>query len=261
MRLFWELAKRSFQRHMTYRAAAIAGFATNFFFGILRFSVLIALYGTQHEVSGMTIQEAITYTGLTQGVIAFLSLFGWYDLMTTVYSGGVASDLLKPMNYYNFWLAQDFGRGIAQLILRGLTIMVAYAIFVGLVYPSGVGQWLAVGITLGLAWLVSFSFRFLINLTAFWFPNALGVGRFAFILSWFTSGFLMPLRFYPQWFQQLCQLTPFPYMVNVISEVYLGLVSGPQLIQALAMQIGWAILLIFLGQVVLRAGMKRLVIL
>jgi ABC-2 type transport system permease protein len=261
MRLFWELARRAFQRQMTYRAAAIAGLAANFFFGILRFSVMIALYGTRQEVAGMTVQGAVTYTCLAQGVIAFLSLFSWYDLMMTVYNGGVASDLLKPMNYFSFWLAQDFGRAIAQLILRGLTIMAAYAIFVELVYPSGAVEWLAVGAALGLAWLVSFSYRFLINLTAFWFPNALGIGRFAFILSWFTSGFLMPLRFFPIWFQRLCQLTPFPYTVNVITEVYLGLVRGPQLVGALAMQLVWALVLIFLGQLVLRAGMKRLVIL
>ncbi len=261
MRLFWELARRAFQRQMTYRAAAIAGLATNFFFGILRFSVMIALFGTRQEVAGMTVQGAITYTCLAQGVISFLSLFSWYDLMNTVYSGGVASDLLKPMNYYSFWLAQDFGRAVAQLILRGLTMMAAYAIFIGLVYPSSAGQWLTVGMALGLAWLVSFSYRFLINLTAFWFPNALGIGRFAFILSWFTSGFLMPLRFFPTWFQRLCQLTPFPYTVNVISEVYLGLVKGPQLIQTLTMQLAWAVVLILLGQLLLRAGMKRLVIL
>ncbi len=32
MRLFWELSKLTFQRQLTYRAATLAGLATNFFF-------------------------------------------------------------------------------------------------------------------------------------------------------------------------------------------------------------------------------------
>lgn len=36
MRLYIELAKKSFQRQVTYRSATIAGFVTNLFFGNLR---------------------------------------------------------------------------------------------------------------------------------------------------------------------------------------------------------------------------------
>ena len=35
MRLFWELIRLSFRLQLTYRAANLAGLATNFFFGLL----------------------------------------------------------------------------------------------------------------------------------------------------------------------------------------------------------------------------------
>ena len=35
---------RAIQRQLTYRAATLAGLATNFFFGLLRAAVLVALY-------------------------------------------------------------------------------------------------------------------------------------------------------------------------------------------------------------------------
>ncbi len=87
MRLFFELARRSFQRYLTYRAATVAGLVTNLFFGLMRVAVLLALYGEQTEVQGFTIPDVITYTGLTQAIIAYLSMFGWYDLMNSVHSG------------------------------------------------------------------------------------------------------------------------------------------------------------------------------
>jgi ABC-2 type transport system permease protein len=70
----------------------------------------------------------------------------------------------------------------------------------------------------------------------------------------------MPLRLFPEWFVRLCYLTPFPHMVNTIVEVYLDVVSGPALVEALLGQFLWVLILIGAGQLVLRAGMRQLVI-
>jgi ABC-2 type transport system permease protein len=261
MRLFLELAKRSFQRQIAYRAAAIAGLATNFFFGMLRIAVFIALYGTRQEVAGISLAGAITFTGLTQAIIGFQSLFGWYEMMNSIYTGAVASDLLKPMGYFRFWLALDAGRAMAQLLLRGVTMMVIYASLFGIVVPKGLTQWLAFSVSLMLAWWVCFAWRYLINLAGFWTPNALGIGRFGFILIYFFSGFLIPLRFFPDWLVQLCNFTPFPHMVNTVVEVYLGVLQGPQLVWALLAQVAWVVILVAACELTLRAGVRRLVIL
>jgi ABC-2 type transport system permease protein len=261
MRLFYEFSLRSFQRQLVYRTAALAGLVTNFFFGIIRIAVLVALYGARHEVAGIPLEGAITFTGLSQAMIGVLSLFSWYELMNNVYTGAISSDLLKPMSLYQYWLSHDFGRAFGQLILRGLPMMIAYAVFFGISTPESPSQWAGFVVSLFLAWLVSFSWRFLVNLAAFWIPNAAGFVRFAFILSWFMSGFLMPLRYFPDWFIKLCALTPFPYMINTVVEIYLGVVQGPALIQALLMQIFWFTGLFLAGHLVLRIGIRKLVIL
>ena len=100
--------------------ATLAGLVTNLFFGLLRVALFLALYGEQQEVAGLSTTGIITYTGLTQAMIAYLSLFSWYDLMDTVDSGEIAADLLKPMNLFTFWLAQDFGRArLLNFLHRG----------------------------------------------------------------------------------------------------------------------------------------------
>jgi ABC-2 type transport system permease protein len=260
MRLFIELAKRSFQRQLSYRAATFAGLATNFFFGMLRVAVMVALYQTSGEVNGISLRGAITFTGLTQALIGFLSLFGWYDMMNSIYTGAVASDLLKPMGYFNFWLAQDLGRALAQLVLRGFTMMAAYAVLIGISFPHGIEQWTILILSLILAWLISFSWRFLVNLSGFWTPDARAIGRFGFVLLYFVTGFLMPLRFFPDWFVRMCDYTPFPHMVNTVVEIYLGVLSGPQIAVVLVKQVVWVVLLVFICQLTLRSGVRRLVI-
>jgi len=142
--------------------------------------------------------------------------------MLSISTGEVAADLLKPYSYFGSWMARDFGRAMTNFLLRGLTMMLAYTLHLSHHLPTSAGQWLALAAALLLGWAVSFSWRFLVNLAAFWSPEARGIGRFAFSLTLFLSGFLMPLRFFPDWFVALCNLTPFPSMVNTIIEVYLG---------------------------------------
>ena len=96
---------------MTYRAATIAGIATNFFFGLLRAYLFIAVFEAsgRAEIAGYSLQDAITYTALTQALgtpIAILTW--WWEVMRAIRSGEIVSDLTKPFHYFSFWLARDF---------------------------------------------------------------------------------------------------------------------------------------------------------
>ena len=261
MRLFWEIARRSFHRHLTYRTAIIAGLLTNFFFGWLRVSVLLALYDGRSIVEGITVTGLYTYVALTQAIISYIAFFGWADLMNSVYTGKISSDLLKPMHYFRFWLAKDAGRALVALLLRGVLIMLIFSTVFPILVPKSLEQWMALITAVFLSWLVSFSFRFLLNLTAFWTPNARGITRFGYAISWFLSGFLMPLRLFPEWVQTVANWTPFPHMLNTVVEVYLGIIEGEALWQALFMQIVWVVVLFIVAQLVFQKGVRRLVIL
>ena len=260
MRLFWEVARRAFQRNLTYRAATIAGLITNFGFGWLRVSVLLALYDGRSAVEGITQNDLYAYVALTQAVINYLALFGWYELMESVHTGEVGSDLLKPMGYFQFWMAKDAGRAAVALLLRGVLIMIFFGLVFPMSFPAG-WQWFWLGTAVLFSWLVSFTFRFLINLAAFWSPNARGMINTGFIFGWLLSGFLMPLRLLPEWVQTIAYLTPFPFTLNMVVEVYLGLLQGPELIRALILQLVWALGMAILGQIVLKTAVRRLVIL
>ncbi|TLN14562.1 ABC transporter permease, partial [bacterium] len=181
MKIFWQLVRISFRQQLTYRTAMWAGLATNLFFGMLRVAVLVALYNGQESVNGLSAQAAVTFAGLTQAMIMFLSLFGYFEIMESVSSGAVAGDLIRPVNYYQLWLGKDLGRSIVNLVVRGILFFAIFALFFRILTPQSAGQWLAFFLSLGLSYLLSFSWRFLINMTAFWTPDALGIGRILFL--------------------------------------------------------------------------------
>ena len=260
MTLFWYLVKLSFKQQLAYRLALWAGLATNLFFGLLRALLLIALYAGRSEVNGLTISAAVNYVGLTQSMIAYLTIFGSMDLMNTIYTGAIGADLLKPVSFYFYWMGRDFGKSLVNLVGRGVIFLLAFNLFFPIQVPGRLDQWMILAASLLLSWLVSFTWRYLVNLAAFWTPDARGILRIAFTFSQFLSGFIMPLRLLPDWFTALVQYTPFPSMVNTSVEIFLGTLTGPGLWQALWLQLVWFLLLAGLSQLIYQAGVRRLVI-
>lgn len=260
LRTFWKVAQTSLRQQLTYRMALWAGLATNLFFGLLRAVLLVALYGDQASVNGLSLSGSITFIALSQSLIAFLSIFGSWDLMNSVYSGAVGSDLLRPMPFYIYWMGRDLGRSLVNLVGRGVVFMLLFALFYPMDLPSSALTWALFLLSLSLAWLASFSWRFLVNLAAFWSPDARGIGRAGFALAQAFSGFIMPLRLMPDWFSRLCQATPFPAMINTPAEVFLGILPPGALLPALLQQALWVLLLAGACWLALRLGIRRLVI-
>jgi ABC-2 type transport system permease protein len=260
MKAFFATIRISFRRQLTYRAANLSGLATNLMFGFFRASVLIVLYNEQTSVNGLTIQGAITYAGMTQALIGFLSIFHWYDMMHTVYDGQIGSDLLKPLNFFLYWLGVDTGRALGSFLTRSLPLFLVFACFYDIAMPQSALTWSAFILSMVLAHLISFTWRFLVNLAAFWTPNALGIGRFAFGLTWIFSGFFMPLALFPNWLAEVCRLTPFGATVYLPIQIFVGIGSEGTVLNALLIQVFWVITLILLDHLILALGVRKLVI-
>lgn len=253
--LYLHGARLSFRRQFAYPVATLWGLITNLFFGALRVAVLLALFGARPRMAGYTQADAITYTGLTQALLSAYSLIGWYELMRTIHRGEVATELLRPHSFLGFWMAQDAGRAAAQFLLRGVPILALYALMWGLKWPASPGL---TAISLILAWACGFAFRFWVNCAAFWSPDAVGIGRFAWGWMGLACGFLMPLAFFPQWFQHALALTPFPSMMNTTIEVWLGVRGGHDGLRAIAVQAAWTLALLALARITLARGLRRL---
>jgi ABC-2 type transport system permease protein len=260
MRLYLELARKAFQRQVTYRGATLAGLATNLFFGVLRVEVLVAVFGGRPEVAGWTPTDAATYTGLTQALIAYVALWGWFDMVRSIRGGEVAADLARPWDYQGYWLGQDLGRAAYQLVARGGLMMVAFWLLYRIELPAGAAAWLLASVSIAAAWLLSFGWRFLVSTTAFWATDATGVARLFFFLMLFPAGFLVPLDFMPTWLADLCRATPFAGMIDTPVRIYLGHAQGLAALALIGYQLAWAAGLLAAGRLAAELGRRKLVI-
>lgn len=261
--LYLALFRKSFQRMMVYRSAALAGIATNLFFGLLRAYTFIAVFEAsgQLHIGGYSLRDTITYTALTQALGAPLNIFHFdWSIMRTIQSGEIVMELTKPFHYFSFWLSRDLGRAVFQLLFRGLPVLLFFPFFFALTWPASLGHWGLVLLTVFLAMLISFCWRFLVNILAFWFLDAVGIGRFAWLALAFFSGSLVPVAFFPDWLVQVANWTPLPAIVNTPIEIYLGVVTGGDLWNKLAGQFAWLVGLLLLCNLGFHRGRKRLIV-
>ena len=260
MRLYWELAVRGFQRAAAYRSAALAGAITNTFFGLLRAYVFIALYQTRSQVGGYDLRDALTFTFVTQGMAALVEMWAWWRIAETVRTGQVATDLARPFDYEFCWLAQDFGRAAFQFLFRSVPPFLVGAAVFGMLLPPTIWHWLALVPSLALAVTISFAWRFMLNLSAFWLLDYRGVAGLAGLVALLLSGFLVPVAMFPDAARTAVYLTPFASFVAVPIDIFLGKASGVELFPLLGLQAFWAAAMLLLGRLVLNAALRKLVV-
>ncbi len=260
MRLYWELARRGWGRYAAYPGATWAGIFTNTFFGFLLAYVLLAVYDVRDTVGSYDERDAVTYIWLAQGLLMTLYIWGWYEVAVRVQSGDIATDLHRPVDLQAYWLAQDLGRAAYHALFRGVPPFLIGAIVFDVRLPDDVIAWPAFAVSLVLAVVTSFAFRFLFNLAAFWLLDYRGAAVLAMVASTFFSGQIMPLAFFPDWLETVAWALPFAAMVQAPIEVFLGHARGLELAGLLALQAFWAAALLLLGRAVLGAGMRKLVV-
>ena len=258
MRLYLEVARRSFRRHLAYRAATLAGIFTNTIFGVMIAAVFAALYqGRGGAVAGFTLAEALTFVWVSQSLLMVVYLWGWWEVAEAIRTGDVVADLMKPMDYQAYWLARDLGRAACHVLTRMLPTFLFGVAFYDLALPGAVGTWAAFAVSVVLAVVVSFGFRFLANLSTFWLLDARGIHPLSVLVITFFSGFLLPLSFFPSWLRVVAELLPFRAIVMLPIEILLG--QRP-ILAALAIQLCWAAALVLLAQAVLGTAVRKVVI-
>ena len=260
VRLYVEVARSSFRRYLAYRGATLAGLFTNSVFGALLASVYIALYRDREPgatVAGFALTDLMTFVWISQSLLAVVSLWGWWEIAQSIQSGDVVSDFMKPFHYYGYWAARDVGRASAQVLMRGIPTITIGAVLFDMRLPDHGWDGLAFIISVVLAVAVSFSFRFILNIVAFWLIDIAGVHALSLAVVNLFSGLLLPLAFFPRWFEILANILPFRAMVMSPVQAYLG--QGNMAILLLG-QAAWFFALVLGGLSLLRLANKRVVI-
>lgn len=260
---FGALVWSGFRRYATYRQATVAGTFTNIVFGFLRCYVLLAVAAGSAAglAGGYDAGQLVTFVWVGQGLLAVVVLGGWSDLSDRIRSGDVAADLLRPVPPVTAYLAADLGRALYALVTRFVAPVIVGAIVFSPALPGRPQTVPLFAVSVLLAVIASFACRFLVNATAYWLHDARGPLILWTLGAGVLAGLYFPLRLLPEWLSVgIWVLTPLPGLMQTPLDVLVER-DGPGLQAGLvALQAGWAVLLLALARLVQRRAERKLVV-
>ncbi len=260
MKPYLSLLSARFRVLLQYRAAAIAGFGTQLFWGLIRMMIFQAFYDSSSAPQPIGRADAVTYIWLGQ---AMLHLLPWNldpDIRGMVRNGTVAYELLRPMDLYATWYMRAVAQRTAPTLLRSIPLFVVAGLFFGLRPPASPFAFVSWLLATAMAIALGCAFSTLMNVTLVTTVSGEGIARFASPLVYTLSGMLIPVALLPSAVVPIIYALPFRGLVDTPFRAYLGQLPPGELAPALLHQIAWTLILVAAGRLLLARSVRRLVI-
>lgn len=259
MLVYAVVARQTFRRMTAYRGATAAGVFTNTVFGFLLAYSLLAVYRFRPQVGGFDAVDAITFTFVAQALIMTVGLFGDNELPARIRTGDVVADFYRPVDIQAWWASVAYGKAAFYVLFRGIPPFVVGALAFDVRLPAATTwPWFLASVAAAVS--VAFGVRFLLALTAFWLMDERGAAGMGLLAGMFFSGVMVPVVFFPPWLEAVARALPYPAMLQLPCEVFLGKHPGWGAAGIIAVQLAWAAGLAALGRLVLARAVRKLVV-
>jgi ABC-2 type transport system permease protein len=249
-----------FRMLLQYRAAALAGCGTQLFFGVVIVMAYRAFYAANSTPQPMTVSHVVSYIWLGQVMFGLMPWAPDADIRLLVRTGGVAYELLRPVNVYWLWFSRALARRTAPTFLRAIPMFVMARLFLGLEPPASLASGCAwVLATVGAVLLAS-SIATIFGIAMMWTVSGEGLHRLVSPLVMLLSGMLVPIPLMPDWMQTILRVLPFRGLADTPYRLYLGDIPASSVGVMVLHQLVWFTVLALIGHGLLRRGMRRLVV-
>jgi len=261
MKTYLSIFRIRFINGLQYRAAALAGLATQFAWGFMEILAFSAFYRANSTAFPMEFSHLVAYIWIQQ---AFLLLFAPWGVggnaVETIVSGNIAYDLARPMDIYNRWFFETIADRVSRTALRCVPVLLVALILpppFRLVLPPDLLQLSMFIISVPLAMCAVTTYCLIDYMSTFYTMSRYNV--IFVILADFLAGGYVPLPFFPEPFRKIAELLPFAAMQNMPLRIFSGDIAGIDAVRGLGLQVFWVAAMLILGKLLMKRSLKRVV--
>ncbi len=248
---------------LQYRFSAIAGFATQLFWGIMLLLLYEAFYKNGVKTP-LDWKELVSYVWMGQAFYAVVFIrFINKDIFDSIRTGQIVYELIRPLNIYWMWFVKICAQRISSCILRLVPIiLIAFAMpkpfSLGL--PDSFAALILFVVTIFLGLFISTAIGMLIYILMFYTTSCVGLYNGISTIGSFLSGMTIPIAFMPEVFQKICFSLPFRLCTDLPLRMYVGNIPISEGINSVVLQITWIMALTYFGNYLMQKVSKRVVV-
>ena len=168
------------------------------------------------------------------------------DVAGQIANGELTNLLLKPVNYFKYWLTRDVSSKVLNLVFGFFETVILVLILKPNIFIQTNGIYLAAFlVSIVIAMFIYFNLTMITSFVPFWVPELSWGAQFLMIaiVVEFMSGSYFPLDVFPNVVFQILRFTPFPYLVFIPIKIYLGNFDYQMIIQSLIIGVAWSVAL------------------
>lgn len=257
-----------FRTLLQYRTAAIAGIATQIFWGFVKLMVLGAFYAVLTEPPPMSFESIVAYVWFGQCLFALFPINVDPELRGMFRTGSVAYELLRPLNLYAFWSARTLAFRTAPTLLRSVPGLIFAFLILRLLGlddwvmppPASILSFVGFSISLVVAIALSCAILMILNISMFWFMDARGTVALATSFVWVLSGMIIPIPLFPDWAQNILYWQPFRGLCDIPFRIYSGDIPATSMIAEISLQACWTLVILAIGLGLERKARRKLTV-
>ena len=253
--------RSSFLGMLAYRMRYVTGILTYTLFVSVNYFIWKAIFSTYPEgstIHGFQLKDMVTY--LAVGWIARSFYFSTIDedIEELVKSGQISIFLLRPISFHLTMLCQAVGESLFRISFFTIPITVVILALFPVSPPVSFDAGLLFLVSSITSFLILAELNFIIGLLSFELQSIQGLNRAKYYLLQLFSGLLMPVAFFPGWFQSIMLALPFRLITAVPMEVYLGKVPQGRIPLLFCEQLFWVAVMWGLAMLLWRRSVRKL---
>ncbi|MDE6738709.1 MAG: ABC-2 family transporter protein, partial [Lachnospiraceae bacterium] len=157
-----------------------------------------AAYGGTGAVSGVGEEDMITYTIISVIMGNLLTMGVERRIESSVRTGSVALDMLKPVSIYGIYLAEDLGDMMVAFFQIAVPLLILGTVMFGFPAPASAGHLILFLVSFSIGYLINWMLAALLGMCAFKVISMGPVRNVKGFIMKLLSGSVIPLWFFPE---------------------------------------------------------------
>ena len=203
-----------------------------------------ALFLSSESVQGVDVNTMLTYTVVSAMISVILSTNVERRIAQSVYKGTIAIDMMRPVNVFSVFLAEDVAMVTALIFQNLIPILLIGSICIRLPRPESAYGFALFLVSLCMAFGINWLLSCMFGMVSFWAMNMDALIQVKKHLVRLLSGSIIPLWFFPDWLRKILEYLPFAYLYQLPLNIYVGKYDSTSLGKGLGVQFIWMAVLL-----------------
>ncbi len=243
-----------------YRASYFVNILSQFVTYIAIFFLWKAVYSAGTVIGDMGWSDMQGYLLISLFTSAIISGSSENRTARAIWSGNIAVELVRPVDYQNANFAITIGNGLAEGALV-VAVGLVFAMLIGFsTPPSNPLTWLYFLVAMVFSFVIKFLIIYIFGLLTFWTTGGMGVSWICKGVTDFFSGAVIPLTFFPGWLQGIANVLPFRGIVFIPGTIFIEQMPQDQIFISFALDIFWVVALWYLAKLIWYFAMRKVTI-